>query len=257
MNTYTEPQYAFNRARLTWGVQRLIFINIIVFAVQLLVDIPFGDPVLVYGGFAPPGGFISRLLAFQPGLLFYGMLWKPFTYQFLHGGLMHLFMNMLWLFFFGPDVERMLGTRQFLRFYVVSGAVAVLATLLPWVAFGHQVSVTGASGAVMAVLVAFVMINPDRQFFLFPLPFPINARALMLIVIVMNIFAALSRGGTTSVATHFGGMAVGFLYMRYMPRARRWMIEQRRKKYAGEDDVDSLREMVDNIFKFDDWKKRR
>jgi len=238
MNVYTRPQYAVARERLTWAVRRLILANIFVFVVQLLVDIPLGYRVSPMSEFAPPGGPVAGLLAFQPGLFVSGLFWKPFTYQFLHAGLMHLFMNML-------------------RFYVICGTGAVLATLIPWSMFGREVSVTGASGAVMAVLVAFAVINPERQFFLFPFPLPINARALVIIVIIMNLFWGLGKGSTTSVATHFGGMAVGYCYMKFTPIFRRWRLDQRRRNHTAENSVDVAGKMVDNIFKFEKRRRRR
>jgi len=240
--------------RITYTVQRLILANCAVFGLQLLLDVLFG-PRVAHGAFAaPPGGVFARWLAFWPAGFLAGALWQPFTYMFLHGGLLHLFLNMLWLFFFGKDVERALGTRAFLCFYLTCGAVGVLATFIPAMLWGGA-SVTGASGAVMGVLVAFAVINPEREFFLFPIPMPINARALVLIVIAMNVLLAF-QPGNTSVATHFGGMAVGFLYMKTIPfllhMQRTQMAKERRPK-TGPDDVGDA---VDNIFKFEDKKRR-
>jgi membrane associated rhomboid family serine protease len=227
--------------------------NVLIFALQLLVDIPFGDFPPVPGR---PGGFAVGLLSFVPSSFFKGCIWQPLTYQFLHAGLLHLFMNMLWLYFFGPHVERALGTRQFFRFYILCGALAVLATVLPWRLLGSDVSVTGASGAVMAVLVAYAVISPDRQFFVFPLPQPITARALVIIVIVMNVFFGVGNSGDTSVATHLGGMAVGYLYMKGVPAFRRWRLELKRRGQGLRNDVDVIGEMVDNIFRFEGRKRR-
>jgi len=253
---YQRPQYV-RSARITWGVQRLILLNTLVFAGQLLVDIPLGGFSLHGTGLLPPGGIVNQLFAFQPSAFAAGALWKPFTYMFLHGGLMHLFLNMLWLFFFGPDVERALGTRQFIRFYVLCGAVAVLATFVTRALFGHAVSVTGASGAVMGIMVAFAMANPEREFFLFPFPFRVNARALVIIVVGMNVLTALQPGGNTSVATHFGGMLVGYGYMKAMPRFRRWQLSMRRRQSGPRDPMDAAREAVDNIFEFEEKKRPR
>lgn len=257
MNTYQQYQhhYAAPQERITFAVQRLILVNVAIFVAQLIVDIPLGYDVTPLTRYAPPGGDVIRLLAFQPGWFLRGCLWKPLTYQFLHGGLMHLFMNMLWLFFFGPTVERVLGTRQFFRFYLTCGTGAVLATFVPYTLTGHGVSVTGASGAVMAVLLAFAVINPERQFYLIPFPVPINARALVVIVIAMNIVFGLGRGSTTSVATHFGGMILGYLYMKYIPLYRRRRTQRRREEDSAEGDVDTVGEMVDNIFKFEKRKR--
>ena len=247
-----------NPDRITWAVQRLILINAAIFAVQLLLNIPFGGASGGGLGFAPPGGDLMKWLAFQPSAFVKGCIWKPVTYMFLHNSLMHLFFNMLWLFFFGPDVERTLGTRQFIRFYLLCGALGVQATFLPLVIAGIDVSVTGASGAAMAVMVAFAMSNPERRFYLFPLPVPISAWALVIMVVAMNIVTALQGGGSTSVMTHFGGMAAGFAYMTILPRIRMqqrtlWRNAWARKKSGR----DTLGEAVDNIFKFEDKKRPR
>ena len=254
-------QYAresgFGMTRLTWAVQRLLVANIAIFAVQLLLEIPFGDlrmhPV--------PGGRISEWLSFSPSGLLGGMLYLPITYQFLHYSLHHLFSNMLALFFFGPEVERMLGTRKFYIFYLFCGGVGVLATLLSYVLSGSDPLVVGASGAVMGVLIAFALIEPDREFFLFPIPIPINARILVAIFIIMNIVFSLDPGSNVSVATHFGGMGAGFAYMKLLPKINAWNRERRVKKKAaskgkkGGKDKDKLAEAIDNIFDFDDKKK--
>jgi hypothetical protein len=136
---------------------------------------------------------------------------------------------------------------------------------------GDLMSVTGSSGAIMGVMVAYAMLNPDRQFFLFPLPIPITARALVIILIAMNLISA-AQGGNTSVATHLGGMAVGFAYMRLIPVFRRWQRARWQaheprpnhwrsrgwpfKAAAKKDPLDATGEAVDNIFKFEDRKNR-
>jgi len=253
MSIHYEREMAYvQQPRITWAVQRLILANTVLFAGQLLLDIPFGLPVRLSGFGAPPGGNLIDLLAFQPDRLLVGMVWKPLTYMFLHNDLTHLFFNMLWLFFFGPEVERVLGTRQFIRFYLICGALGVLATFI-----SYNVSVTGASGAVMGVMIAFAMINPDRQFFLFPLPIPITARALVIIIVAMNILMGVQGGGATSVSTHLGGMAVGYGYMKLIPLLRERQRSFWRKKYDGNNPSDPLGEAVDNIFKFEEEKRKR
>lgn len=244
--------------RITWGVQRLILLNVLVFAGQLVLDLPFGG----LPGRDVPGGEVVGWLAFQPLAVWHGFVWLPLTYMFLHANLTHLFFNMLWLFFFGPDVERGLGTRQFLWFYTLCGAVGVLATFLPLLLqSGVIVSVTGASGAVMGVTVAYAILNPEKKFMLFPIPIEVTAWALVMIVLAMNVVSALQGGGNTSVATHLGGMAVGFCYMKAIPVFRRWARDvsgsREKPKPTKKDPKDSLGEEIDNILKFDDWKKKR
>jgi len=263
MNQYTQYQegWSFGGPRITWAVQRLILANTLIFALQLAWD-PLEVYLMYQWGWIPDA--FDTLLSFQARAFLGGQIWKPFTYMFLHGHLMHLLMNLLWLYFFGAHVERVLGTRQFFRFYVVCGAAGVLANFIPFLlrgllgGHGPDPSVMGASGSVMGVLIAFAMTDPDRQFYMFPLPVPINARALVLIVVGMNIIAGLNEGGI-SVSTHFGGMIAGYVYMKLLPQIHRWQRERRHP--SGEKEVknefDRIGEAVDNIFRFDERKRRR
>ena len=243
----------FGSPRITWAVQRLILANIIVLALQLVTD-----PLLVLLGFATAGtgGGLNPWLAFSPETFYSGWLWTPLTYQFVHSGLLHVFFNMLLLYFFGPDVERTLGTRAFFRFYIVCGAGAVLVTSIPYVLTGDAPLVVGASGAVMAVLVAFAMVDPERQFIMFPWPFPINARALVLVLFVLNVIYSQTNS-LVSWETHLGGMGMGFLYMKAVPLLMKHQRERRRKEKGRKHKKDDkVGEAVDNIFKFDDRKRR-
>lgn len=238
------------RGRITYAVQRLILANVIVFAAQLILQILPGRSGL-------PGGIVAEWLAFHPSLFIRGFVWQAFTYMFLHGGLWHLFVNMLGLYFFGPDVERILSTRQFFRFYLLCGVLGVMASLIPWGLYGSSAPIAGASGATLGVLVAFAVAYPDREIFLFPLPFPINARAIVLVFIVLNILSGIRAESTDSVSTHLGGMAVAFVYMKLAPRLRDWGDTLRNRRTKRKNKLDAMGEAVDNIFKFEDEKRRR
>ena len=270
---YGSSGFGFVSDRITWGVRLLILTTTGIFAAQLLLAIPFGG----VPGF--PGEEIARWLSFSPADFTSFMLWQPITYMFLHSGLMHLFMNMLMLYFFGPEVERILGSRQFLWFYLLCGAVGVMANFVPILiaaAFGDasgawNIHVLGASGATLGVLVAFAIVEPERQVFMFPFPIPINVRALVLIIIVLNIVSAMQPGGTMSVATHFGGLITGWIYMKYRPALTTWQVSRgrsaeqrlrrrgwrlrnpfRRRRGPSKKDLDQLGEEIDNIFRFQD-----
>jgi membrane associated rhomboid family serine protease len=264
-----QPHFRIQPPGITWAVQRIILFNALVFTGQLLIDIPssyyLDAPLNMFQGFYPwsgmPGGtLINNVLGYQSDLFLRLQLWKPLTYQFIHGGLSHLFFNMLLLLFFGPGLERVLGTAQFFKFYVACGCVAVLANLIPdLLAFGTGLgvpSVAGASGAVMGVVVAYIALDLDRTFYLFPLPIPLNGRALLLILVVINVLYGL-MGSNVSVPTHFGGMAFGFAYMRYRPRVGRWWRARKiqakpRRSSRKEKQLDKMGKAVDNIFNFDD-----
>lgn len=245
--TYQQPRMSLQLPRITWGVQRLILLNVGIFTVQLLLH-----PLEVFLNLQ---GLLVDFFGFQPAWLFRGYLWMPLTYMFLHGGLMHLFMNMLWLFVFGPDVERLLGTRQFIRFYLGCGALGVLATLFPYLLGGQYANVIGASGAAMGVLVAFAMMDPQRQFYMFPLPVPITAVWLVILVVLFNLLTLRAGASNVSVATHFGGMLSGAFLMKAIPIYHRWRFQGARiRLYDAEtpetDRVsERLREAVDKIFR--------
>lgn len=249
MSSYDQNEFHFSigHERITWGVRLLILACVAVFAGQLVLYI-FFDPIV-----------ITDPVAFSPDRFMHGWVWMPFTYMFLHSGLAHLFFNMLMLYFFGPDVERFLGTRQFACFYLACGALGVLAKYFPIVFLDapSDTAVLGASGACSGVLVAFAMIHPDRKVFLFPMPFPINVRAIVLILIVFNLLSALGAHSSMSVATHFGGMLVGFLFMKLWPRMSQWRFRWRiSRKGPSKKDLDKMGEDIDNIFRFDDGDRR-
>jgi membrane associated rhomboid family serine protease len=80
----------------------------------------------------------------------------------------------------------------------------------------------------MGVLVAFAMIDPQRQFLLFPLPVPVTAVWLVILVVIFNILMARSGNSGISVATHFGGMLAGGALMKGIPRYHSWRRSRRR-----------------------------
>ncbi len=253
-------QFGFSAAGVTFAVRALLLTTSAIFAAQLLLDVALGDRAFMN---APGGAVILDTLAYSNEHLLYGWVWTPLTYIFLHGGLWHLFMNMLQLYFFGPEVERMLGTRQFLRFFFFCGVAGALANLVPFALGQPGLPIVGASGAVLGVIVAFAIIDPDRQLFMLPLPFPITARALIIVIVLLNL---LSTGGQVSVATHFGGMIAGFAYMKLRPVALRWTWERRGRharkaqakaapKAPGTPEEKKMADAINNIFQFQDKEK--
>ncbi len=253
-------RFGFSAGGVTFAVRALILTMSAIFVAQLLLDIGLGDMALTS---TPGGAVILDTLAYSSEHLLQGWVWIPLTYIFLHGGLWHLFMNMLQLYFFGPEVERVLGTRQFLRFFFLCGIAGALANLVPFALGQPGLPVVGASGAILGAIVAFAMIDPDRQIFMLPLPFPITARAMIIILVVLNL---LSTGGQVSVATHFGGMIFGFTYMKFRPIILRWTWERRgrrarkvKEKTAPKDpatpEEKKLADAIDNIFRFQDKEK--
>jgi membrane associated rhomboid family serine protease len=146
-------------------------------------------------------------------------IWQLATYMFLHGGLFHIVFNMLALWMFGAELERIWGTRYFLKFYFVTGigagALTVAFSLLPF-EFAQQVQhsvVIGASGAVYGLLLAYAMYFPDRPIYMY-FVFPIPARIFVAIMGAIAFFSSLSDAGGVANATHLGGLLVGYLYLK-------------------------------------------
>jgi len=191
--------------RLTPWVGRLIIANAVVLLLLMTV---FTSPALV------------DLLRFAPGQA----LRRPWTfvsYMFIHAGLLHLLGNMFMLFVFGPPVEHRLGGRTFILYYLYCGiGAAVLSLVLSGIM--SSAPFVGASGAVLGVGVAFAMLWPDAELFVFPLPTPIKARTFVLVVLGLDVLLSqlAPRDGIAHLA-HVGGAAFGYLFFRLQALSRR------------------------------------
>ncbi|HUW69432.1 MAG TPA: rhomboid family intramembrane serine protease [bacterium] len=153
-------------------------------------------------------------LALIPGAVVQlGWIWQPFTYMFVHANMSHIFFNMLGLFFFGTAVERSLGTREFLFFYLLTGTMAGLFSLGAFALGGAwNVQLVGASGAVYAVLLAFAVINPRARIFIWGI-IPVQAPLLVAGYTVLELWSEIfGMGGNVAHLTHLAGFAFAALY---------------------------------------------
>jgi membrane associated rhomboid family serine protease len=196
----TRPSFA-----LTPWVRRLIAANAVVYLLTITVF---------------TGVWFPRMFAFSPSAAL-AQPWTFLTYMFMHGGFLHLAFNMLMLFFFGPAVEDQMGGRAFIWYYlfcglggaVLSFAIALFVPVAPFV---------GASGAVFGVSLAFALHWPDAPIFVFPLPFPIKAKWLVIALAAMDLaLAVLPAADGVAHLAHLGGFLFGFLYLRGATLARR------------------------------------
>jgi membrane associated rhomboid family serine protease len=172
-------------------------------------------------------------------------LWQVATYMFLHGGIFHIVFNMLALWMFGAELERMWGTRYFLKFYFVTGIGAGILTVvfsqLPF-AFAQQLQrsiIIGASGSIYGLLLAYAMYFPDRPIYMY-FVFPIPAKIFVAIMGAIAFFSSLSESGGVANATHLGGLLVAYLFLRSARvhplselkyRYLKWKINRVRKKF--------------------------
>jgi membrane associated rhomboid family serine protease len=218
-------------------VQRLMIANGIIFILQHLMP-----ALMVYGAISPAG-------------FFQGMIWQPFTYMWLHGGLFHLFMNMFVLWMFGGTLESQWGSRRFLRFYLVCGVGAGFVILLWNMITGmFFVPTLGASGAVYGLLMAFSLTWPDRTIVLLFPPMPV--KAIWFIPLLFLLTIAMGGGGNISHAGHLGGVLVALVVMRREVRGyfnfsslrfrwHRWRM-RRRLRAVRRDDVERRRRNDDD-----------
>jgi membrane associated rhomboid family serine protease len=143
--------------------------------------------------------------------------WQPFTYMWLHSteSLAHIVFNMLGLFFFGCDLERVWGQRRFLRFYLACGVGAGFIIWLADLISSPHVTL-GASGAIFGVITAYTITWPNRTIqLLFP-PIPIRAMYLIPVLFLLQ----LTMGGNVSHVGHLGGVIVALADMRQSLRGQ-------------------------------------
>jgi membrane associated rhomboid family serine protease len=193
--------------------QALLIANGLVFVLQYLAG-----PIL-FSSFAlwpPASELYPNAPSFRP--------WQLLTYGFLHAGLAHLFFNMFALYMFGGDIERLLGPRRYLLYYllcVIGAAVTQLVVL------GNMdrppVPTVGASGGVFGLLLAFGMAFPQRRIMLLFPPIPMPAWLFVTLYGLLELYLGVT--GTSQGVAHFahlGGMVAGFvLLMVWRGQARR------------------------------------
>ena len=202
--------------------RNLLFVNVIMFVATLI------NPAFMNNTFA---------MAFPLASGF--RWWQPLTHMFMHAGFMHIFFNMYTLVMFGMVVERVLGTRKFIIFYLITGFGAValhtgveflqVQGLLhqypgmdPQLIYNSVPGVLGASGAVYGVLVAFAMLYPEaRMTLIFP-PITLDAKWMVIIFIGIELLTGIT--GTQMGVAHFahlGGALFGWLTILYWRKTRR------------------------------------
>lgn len=180
-------------------------------------------------------------------------LYQLFTYMFMHSGFEHIFFNLFAVWMFGRILETVWGSQRFLLYYVLCGigaglvqeatqyfeflpvmkdmaqfltfpsdaSIPINGTTRPaeqWVALCQRiisVPTVGASGAVYAILMAFGMLFPNQEIFIFPLPMPIKAKWLIIGYFVIELGMGIMSNDGVAHFAHLGGMIFGFLLIMY------------------------------------------
>lgn len=156
---------------------------------------------------------LKAYMALNPVAVLSGYLWQPITYMFAHADITHLLVNMIGLFFFGTQVERSMGSKEFLLFYFITGILAGVVSFGIFVAMGAWYTMLlGASGAIFAVLLAFAIVNPDAMIYLYGL-IPIRAPVMVLGYAGIEIASQLfSFQNSVAHFTHLAGFAWAWIY---------------------------------------------
>jgi membrane associated rhomboid family serine protease len=185
--------------------QSLIIANVAVF----LLELSGAAPLFEWFALWPGSGF-------QP--------WQIVTYGFLHdpSNFTHIVFNMFGLYMFGSEIERLFGTRFYLRYYLASVVVAALTHLLVTSLMGAPPApMVGASGGVYGLLLAFGWYFPQRRIVLLFPPIPMPARTFVIVFGVLElVFGVTGTAAGVAHFAHLGGMLGGWL-----------MIEARRRRF--------------------------
>ncbi|NOT25365.1 MAG: rhomboid family intramembrane serine protease, partial [Acidobacteria bacterium] len=221
--------YSIGPGPLTYAIKAIVIANVAAFLLDAVV------PAITLAFGLRPADVVERL-----------QIWQPITYMFLHGGIFHLLFNMLALWMFGVELERMWGSRYFTKFYFVAGGGAALTTiLLSFLPFSFSTSLynsltIGASGAVYGVLLAYAMYFPNRPIYMYFF-FPIPAKYFVMIMGGISLYSSMSAtGGGIAHTTHLGGLVAAYLYLkggrtnlmteiRY--RLMKWRINRSRRRF--------------------------
>lgn len=150
-------------------------------------------------------------------------VWRYLTFQFLHGGPIHLLFNMIGLYFLGMILENAWGSKRFLKFYLVCGAVAGLTHVAITFAFnpsGMNVRLVGASGGVYAIVLACAVFFPRIQVIVLFFPMPIRFAAMLFIGIAgYNILSGGFNSGISDAA-HLGGAGAAAVWIWILPKLK-------------------------------------
>ncbi|MFS8617576.1 MAG: rhomboid family intramembrane serine protease [Solitalea sp.] len=146
--------------------------------------------------------------------------WTILTYMFLHAGLWHILVNMLFLFWFGRLLEEYLGRKKVISLYFLGGIAGGLLYIISYNIFPYlqdqldYALLVGASASVMAILVASATLLPDYTFFLLLLG-PVKLKYIALVLVILD-FLSIAGSNPGGMIAHLGGALFGFLFIRQL-----------------------------------------
>jgi membrane associated rhomboid family serine protease len=216
---YMRPP-AYYRPRMSFTVALLVA-NAIAFLIELVMC---GYPPL----FSPDNYFALSLAGLE-----HGYVWQLLTYQFMHVGFLHIFLNCWAIYVFGRIIEDTLGPKKFLALYFSCGVIGGLTQVLGALVWPSHIggAVVGASAAALGLVAVFAALYPERELTLllfFFLPVTLRAKYLLWGMALLSMYCilfplsglTLLMGGNIAHAAHLGGMLTGFVFVRQFIQGR-------------------------------------
>ena len=194
-----KPEFGPRRS----AVVTLLIVNVVAF---------FGLELFQRASPFPLGDYLELSL----GGLRRGFLWQLLTFQICHANFLHLFFNCFAIFMFGRDVEEALGQKAFFALYVLSGVAGGVVQSAAAILFGGAFAghVVGASAGAFGLTTAYCILFPDRTLLL-SFILPLKAKYVLLLSVVYTVFRIIFPADNVAHAAHMGGIAAGFLFVRY------------------------------------------
>lgn len=220
-------------SNLTTVVKNLLIINVLFFVATFILE--------------QKGVYLNQLL----GVYYFDSpnfrYWQVLSYMFMHGGIGHIFFNMFALYMFGPILENIWGSQRFLYFYLITaigavalqmGAQAIEMHMLTGDFTRHALEATqviqdkvdtiyyspviGASGAIFGLLLAFGMLFPNAELYIFFIPVAVKAKYMVPVYIVLELFLGVAQFSGDSVAhfAHLGGALFGYIIIKIWNRGQ-------------------------------------
>lgn len=205
-------------------VKGLLIANVCVYILQSVTMAVWQVPLELIFGLVPVL-FIKKLF-----------LWQPFTYLFLHGDILHILFNMLVLWMFGSELEKIWGSKFFLRYYFVSGVGAGFLSVLANTS--GVIPTIGASGAIYGLLLAYGIWFPTRVVYLMFI-IPVQMKYFVVILGAIAFYSSLfSSGEQVAHIAHLGGMIFGYIYLKRWDSLKgmhniylKWKMKRLRRKF--------------------------
>ena len=186
----------------TW----LILINVIVFVA--VTSLWFFESISV------------DAIAIKPSNIFQGQyLWTFLTSMFMHGGFFHLFVNMISLLFIGSLLQKILGSKRYLAFYLIAGLFAGLFFVLTSKFFfigDFNTYAVGASGALFGLVGLLILLTPNLPVMIMFIPIPIKMKYAGPGILVLLWFISIAGNVPIGNTAHFGGLLAGLVYGIYL-----------------------------------------